>query len=70
MNVYKAAQAPYAPQLTLVVVGKRHRIRFFPDQVKDKSGNVPAGFVIDKDIVSSHMFDYYLQSHAGLKGSK
>ncbi|KAJ8580446.1 hypothetical protein M405DRAFT_938749, partial [Rhizopogon salebrosus TDB-379] len=35
------------PELTFIVVGKRHHVRFFPrnrDEA-DKSGNCPAGFV-------------------------
>ncbi|KAH8832904.1 argonaute-like protein [Flagelloscypha sp. PMI_526] len=40
------------PKITFIVVGKRHHIRFFPDgRDADRSGNAPAGTVIDTDIV-------------------
>lgn len=36
---------------------------------KDRSGNAPAGLVIDRDIGHPVEFDYYLQSQAGLLGT-
>ncbi|KAJ7481900.1 hypothetical protein FB451DRAFT_1171033 [Mycena latifolia] len=62
------------PKITLVVVGKRHHIRstrLFPknDQDADRSGNCPAGTVVDRDIGHPTEFDFYLQSHAGIKGT-
>ncbi|KAG8898575.1 hypothetical protein FRC01_010855, partial [Tulasnella sp. 417] len=59
------------PKLTFVVVGKRHHIRFFPAPGggSDKSGNVPAGLVVDRDITSPVEYDFYLQSHGGLLGT-
>jgi hypothetical protein len=78
------------PKITLIIVGKRHHIRFvvtfivkfyscniclafrfFPQKPKDadKSENSPAGTVVDRDITHPTDFDYYLQSHAGLKGT-
>jgi len=38
--------------------------------IKDKTGNVFGGLVVDKDITSPSKSDFYLQSHPGLKGSK
>jgi len=66
----KAGIVP-APKLTVVVVGKRHHNRFFPANQKDadKSGNAPAGLVIDRDIVNPVEFDFFLQSHGGLLGT-
>ncbi|GJE88331.1 protein argonaute [Phanerochaete sordida] len=59
------------PAITLVVVGKRHHARFAPADGSrhDASENVPAGTVVDTDIVSPIEFDYYLQSHGGLLGT-
>jgi len=59
------------PTLTFIVVGKRHHVRFFPSENKDadRSGNAPAGLVIDRDITSPVEFDFYLQSHGGLLGT-
>ncbi|KAI5124360.1 hypothetical protein M0805_008966 [Coniferiporia weirii] len=56
-------------KLTFIVVGKRHHVRFFPKDGGDRSGNAPAGLVVDKDIISPGIFDFYLQSHAGLLGT-
>src|SRR5215472_313404 len=41
------------PTITVIVVGKRHHVRFFAQNPKDadrKSGNCPAGTVVDRDI--------------------
>ncbi|GJE88333.1 protein argonaute [Phanerochaete sordida] len=59
------------PAITLIVVGKRHHVRFVPAQgsALDQSGNCPAGTVVDTDIINPIEFDYYLQSHAGLLGT-
>jgi len=35
----------------------------------DKSGNVPAGLVIDTDVVHPIDFDFYLCSHQGILGT-
>ncbi|PIL23261.1 Argonaute [Ganoderma sinense ZZ0214-1] len=54
-------------KLTVVVVGKGHHVRFFPKnrQDEDRSGNCPAGTVVDNYITHPTEFDFYLQSHAG-----
>ncbi|KAJ7758252.1 argonaute-like protein [Mycena metata] len=59
------------PAITLVVVGKRHHVRLFPinDKDADKSGNLPAGTVVDQDIGHPTEFDFYLQSHGGILGT-
>jgi len=59
-----------SPKITIVVVGKRHHVRMFPqDGQGDRSGNCPAGTVVDSDIAHPVEFDYYLQSHGGLLGT-
>jgi eukaryotic translation initiation factor 2C len=59
------------PKITIVVVGKRHHVRFFPTNERDgdKSGNCPAGTVVDREIAHPTEFDFYLQSHGGLLGT-
>ncbi|CDO71262.1 hypothetical protein BN946_scf184908.g19 [Trametes cinnabarina] len=55
------AAAGVQAKITVIVVGKRHHVRFFPSQNDaDRSGNCPAGTVIDKDIVHPTEFDFYL----------
>ncbi|KAI0638149.1 argonaute-like protein [Trametes polyzona] len=58
-------------KITVIVVGKRHHVRFFPQNSNDadRSGNCPAGTVVDKDIVHPTEFDFYLQSHTYLTRS-
>ncbi|PFH53507.1 hypothetical protein AMATHDRAFT_187505 [Amanita thiersii Skay4041] len=59
-----------SPKITLTVVGKRHHIRFKPGREdEDKSGNCPAGTIVDKEIGHPTEFDWYLQSHGGLLGT-
>ena len=67
------ADAGIEPAITVIVVGKRHHVRLFPDPQQqnqaDKSGNCRAGTVVDTDIVHPIEFDFYLQSHAGILGT-
>jgi len=59
------------PKITVIVVGKRHHVRFFPmaQTEADRSGNCPAGTVVDRDVAHPTEFDFYLQSHGGLLGT-
>ncbi|KAG2061216.1 Piwi-domain-containing protein [Suillus hirtellus] len=59
------------PEITFIVVGKRHHVRFFPRNTNDgdKSGNCPAGFVADQGVGNPAVRDFYLQSHGGLLGT-
>ena len=61
----------FSPTITLVVVCKGRHVRFFPrsDIEGDRSGNCPAGTVVDSDVVNPVEFDFYLQSHSGLLGT-
>ncbi|QRV87648.1 eukaryotic translation initiation factor 2C 2 [Ceratobasidium sp. AG-Ba] len=58
------------PALTFVCVAKRHHVRFFADrQQQDRSGNCQPGTVVDSHITHPAIWDFYLQSHPGLKGT-
>lgn len=61
---------PYHPTLTIIVCGKRHHAKLFPDKSEfaDRNGNTRPGTVVDKGITSVFDFDFYLQAHAGLQG--
>lgn len=65
------AELKIDPTITVIVVGKRHHVRFFPQNEReaDKSGNCPAGTVIDREVAHPTEFDFYLQSHGGLLGT-
>eukprot|EP00976_Prorocentrum_cordatum_P088038 1187147-Prorocentrum_minimum.AAC.9 len=53
--------AEYSPPITLIIVQKRHRARFFPQNGEnDNSGNVLPGTVIDTDICDPHFHDFYM----------
>ncbi|KAH9179678.1 argonaute-like protein [Lactarius sanguifluus] len=59
------------PIITLIVVGGRHHVRFFPrfTSESDRSGNCFVGTVVDSDIVNPVGYDFYLQSHSGVLGT-
>lgn len=60
----------YRPKVTFIIVQKRHHSRLFPQrQDADRSGNLLPGTVCDEGIVDPKEFDFYLCSHAGLKGT-
>lgn len=64
-------QADFQPTITFVVVQKRHRVRFLPIHRNDadRSGNCLPGLVVDTDIIHPFEFDFYLQTHAAIKGT-
>lgn len=75
-EIEKAWKALYneKPKITFLVVQKRHHTRLFPNnpndrQWADKSGNILPGTVVDKDICHPTEFDFFLCSHAGIKGT-
>jgi len=60
----------YKPQITFVVVQKRHHTRFFPaDSNQYKNGNALAGTVVDQGINHPTEGDFYLVSHEGIQGT-
>lgn len=61
----------YKPNVTFIVVQKRHHTRFFPTDRRFTDGrnnNVMPGTVVDKDIVHPHQYQFYLASHAAIQG--
>ncbi|BGP25278.1 argonaute [Rhodotorula toruloides] len=61
----------WSPKLTYVICAKRHHVRFWAQNEKDcdRTGNIPPGVVVDSEIVHPYIFEFYLQAHAGLKGT-
>ncbi|KAL2461865.1 Protein argonaute 1 [Abeliophyllum distichum] len=64
----------YHPEVTFVVVQKRHHTRLFANNHNDKhavdrSGNILPGTVVDSKICHPTEFDFYLCSHAGIQGT-
>lgn len=66
----KELQESYEPQITYIVVQKRHHTRFFPmDQKKYRNGNALPGTVVDQGINHPTKGDFYLLSHEGIQGT-
>ena len=60
----------YRPQITFIVVQKRHHTKFFCEDRRDASGkeqNIPPGTTVDRGITHPYEFDFYLCSHFGIK---
>jgi eukaryotic translation initiation factor 2C len=61
------------PKITMVIVVKRHHVKFYPTQEADKikSGNPLPGTVVDTGVTSPRHFDFFLNSHqAGIGTAK
>jgi eukaryotic translation initiation factor 2C len=58
-------------KLTYIAVQKSHTMRMFPadPNAADSCQNVRPGVVVDRDVTNPADFDFYLQSHSGLKGA-
>uniref|UniRef100_A0ACD5UMP7 Uncharacterized protein n=1 Tax=Avena sativa TaxID=4498 RepID=A0ACD5UMP7_AVESA len=68
-KAWKALYNEKAP-ITFIVVQKRHHTRLFPsDSNQDRGGNVLPGTVVDTKICHPTDFDFFLCSHAGIKGT-
>lgn len=67
----KEIEPSYDPKITFILVQKRHHTRFFAANSSDtdRSGNVPAGTVVDTGCVHPNQFDFYLMSHGGIQGT-
>ncbi|KAJ5606324.1 hypothetical protein N7510_009105 [Penicillium lagena] len=73
--VKHAAQSMYKPEeqpnITIVVVGKRHNVRFYPTAAsdQDRTQNAINGTVIDRGVTRPRDWDFYMQAQAPLQGS-
>jgi eukaryotic translation initiation factor 2C len=63
--------ASYTPRITFIIVQKRHNTRLFAANPgdADRSGNIPAGTVVDTKICHPTDYDFYLNSHSGIQGT-
>lgn len=62
----------YQPEITFLVVQKRHHIRLFPTRPENsddsnKNYNVQAGTIVDSHITHPTNIDFYLVSHASIQ---
>jgi eukaryotic translation initiation factor 2C len=75
-KVQEAAQRVYPkgeqqPNITIVVCGKRHNVRFYPTTTEshDRTSNPLNGCVVDRGVTRPIYWDFYLQAQAPLQGS-
>ncbi|KAI5636178.1 piwi domain-containing protein [Phthorimaea operculella] len=57
------------PEVLFLLVQKRHHTRFFNSNPATVQYNVEPGTVVDKHIVHAKELDFYLLSHAAIKGT-
>ncbi|KAL6707418.1 Protein argonaute [Coniothyrium glycines] len=58
------------PKFTVVIAGKRHHIRFFPEAGKgDRNNNPLPGTLVESGCTHPFEFDFYLCSHVAIKGT-
>lgn len=59
-----------SPKFTVVIAGKRHHIRFFPEgNSGDRNGNPFPGTLVESGCTHPFEFDFYLCSHVAIKGT-
>jgi eukaryotic translation initiation factor 2C len=69
-ETFRKLGAKQVPKFTVIIAGKRHHIRFFPDQGKgDRNGNPLPGTLVEAGCTSPFEFDFYLCSHVAIKGT-
>ncbi|EXJ91778.1 hypothetical protein A1O3_00328 [Capronia epimyces CBS 606.96] len=59
------------PRITIVIVGKRHHIRFYPTDSKqaDRSSNPQNGTVVDRGVTEARNWDFFMQAHTAIQGT-
>lgn len=65
---FKRLGAKSLPAFTVVIAGKRHHIRFFPEK-GDRNGNPIPGTLVETGCTHPFEFDFYLCSHVAIKGT-
>ncbi|KAK5139822.1 hypothetical protein LTR04_003318, partial [Oleoguttula sp. CCFEE 6159] len=55
------------PQISIIVVGKRHHTRFYPTREEDAAGkgNTKPGTCVDRGVTMERGHDFFLQAHIG-----
>ncbi|KAF2121980.1 Piwi domain-containing protein [Lophiotrema nucula] len=69
-QVFAKAGCKDVPKFTVVIAGKRHHIRFFPDKGGfDQNGNPVPGTLVETGCTHPFEFDWYLCAHVAIKGT-
>ena len=56
----------YSPKFALILVQKRISTRFFDAKTRE---NMPPGLVVDRGIVSPHLYDFFLLAQSVTQGT-
>jgi eukaryotic translation initiation factor 2C len=57
-------------KFTVLIGSKRHHVRFFPaGNASDRNGNPKPGTLVETGVTNPFEFDFYLCSHAAIKGT-
>ncbi|KAF3005095.1 hypothetical protein E8E13_009910 [Curvularia kusanoi] len=56
------------PKFTVLIAGKRHHVRFFPEK-GDRNGNPIPGTLVETGCTHPFEFDFYMCSHVAIKGT-
>jgi eukaryotic translation initiation factor 2C len=67
-EAFKRQGCQEVPKFTVVIAGKRHHIRFFPD-AGDRNGNPLPGTLVEAGCTHPFEFDFYLCAHVAIKGT-
>ena len=67
---FKSINPSKVPKFLVIIASKRHHVRFFPPQGQgDRNGNPIPGTLVEKGVTHPFEFDFYLCSHAAIKGT-
>ncbi|CAI6339047.1 unnamed protein product [Periconia digitata] len=67
-KAFKALGARDCPKFIVMIAGKRHHIRFFP-QKGDRNKNALPGTLVESGCTHPFEFDFYMCSHVAIKGT-
>lgn len=67
-NIFKAVAPSAKIDFVVIIAGKRHHIRFFPEK-GDKNGNPLPGTLVESGATHPWENDFFLCSHAAIKGT-
>lgn len=65
---FKKMGCKTVPPFAVVIAGKRHHIRFFPEH-GDKNKNPLPGTLVESGCTHPFEFDFYLNAHVAIKGT-
>ncbi|KAK3624961.1 hypothetical protein LTR56_020692 [Elasticomyces elasticus] len=69
-NVYPPAEVRQGvPRLSIIIVGKRHHMRFYPTREDDADKTCKNGLVVDRGVTNFCNWDFFLQAHSALHGT-